>query len=193
VPVVEVANLPKDPIDSAVGFSVGDAFFELGKALYEREYRKFGFLQRDLGDDELSAPRLERLRSALATFGMELPDSAVQDCEEPTVRSAKLGFEALIKREPALDIVVCSTDYLAYGAAIYCRQNGIAVPNDTAIAGFGDMEFSADFSPTLTTISVDGRDIGRKAAEHLVHRIEDGAPGGCIDDVGYRIVFRESA
>ncbi len=193
VPVVEVPNLPIRPIDSAVGFSVGDAFVQLGKALHERGYRRFGFLHRDLGDDELAAPRLSGLRSALASRGIDLPDSAVQDCADPTAASAKVGFEALINREPRLDVVVCATDYLAYGAILHCQQQGIAVPGDIAIAGFGDMELSAELTPTLTTISVDGREIGRRAAQHLVGRMEDATPGGHIDDVGFRLVFRESA
>lgn len=193
VPVVEVVNLPDNPLDSAVGFSLGNAFFELGRALVKRGYKRFGFLKCDLGDDELLAPRLERLRSAVSTFGKGLPEVVVQNCKEPTIQSAKSGFGELIKREPGLDIVVCANDYFAYGALTYCRQNGISVPKDVAIAGFGDMEFSADFSPSLTTISVDGRKIGRRAAEHLLRRIDDGAQGGYIDDVGYRIVFRESA
>ena len=98
VPVVEVPNLPIRPIDSAVGFSIGDAFFQLGRALYERGFWSFGFLHRDFGDDELAAPRLERLRRALASCGLDLPDSTVEDCVEPTVASAKAGFEALVAR-----------------------------------------------------------------------------------------------
>ncbi len=193
VPVVEVPNLPIRPIDSAVGFSVGDAFFQLGEALQERGYRRFGFLHRDFGDDELAAPRLEGLRRALASRGLDLPESAVQDCAHPTVTSARTGFETLINREPTLDVVVCATDYLAYGAILHCQRQGVAVPEDIAVAGFGNMELSTELSPTLTTISVDGREIGRRAAQHLVARMENGTPGGQIDDVGFRLVFRESA
>ncbi len=47
----------------------------------------------------------------------------------------------------------------------------IRVPDALSVAGFGDIQFAADTTPPLTTVRMPAADIGRFAAESLLHRM----------------------
>ena len=55
------------------------------------------------------------------------------------------------------------------------RARGLDVPGDVSITGFDDQELAANLDPPLTTVSVPAREMGRRAAEYLLARLE-GAP-----------------
>ena len=47
--------------------------------------------------------------------------------------------------------------------------------------------------PALSTVRVDGTEIGSRAATMLIDRIEERGEGERIVDVGFRVIDRESA
>ncbi|OWK21113.1 hypothetical protein AJ88_21255 [Mesorhizobium amorphae CCBAU 01583] len=75
-----------------------------------------------------------------------------------------------------------------------CKRRGMRVPQDIAIAGFGDYEVAAFCHPGITTVNVDCYGIGREAARRLIQLIRGGEKqrGQEIVLTSYRIVERES-
>ena len=69
---------------------------------------------------------------------------------------------------------------------------GIKVPQQLSIIGFGDVPYVADMVPALTTVHINGSDIGRKAAGFLIARAEGLQVDGPVVDVGFAIVERDS-
>jgi LacI family gluconate utilization system Gnt-I transcriptional repressor len=59
--------------------------------------------------------------------------------------------------------------------------------------GFGNVPFMEDMIPSLTTVKINGAQIGRLAAQFLVDRAQGKAIAQPILDVGFSIVERESA
>ena len=57
------------------------------------------------------------------------------------------------------------------GAMVAIREEGIAIPNDISVVGFDDVPSAKLVSPALTTVSQFQRNMGRKAAELLLQRI----------------------
>jgi LacI family gluconate utilization system Gnt-I transcriptional repressor len=62
-----------------------------------------------------------------------------------------------------------------------------------AIAGFGGLEVGADLAPSLTTVRVPGYEIGQTAADMLLRRLNGEAIESKTVDLGFELVFRESA
>ena len=54
---------------------------------------------------------------------------------------------------------------------IEAAVRGIAVPGQLAVCGFGDFELARVMHPAVSTVSVDGAEIGRVAAEALLKRL----------------------
>lgn len=68
--------------------------------------------------------------------------------------------------------VVAFNDAMAIGAIHAAREKGLVVPDDIAVAGFGDDPVAAYIDPPLTTVRVPAASIGEKAAEVLFRLLE---------------------
>jgi LacI family gluconate utilization system Gnt-I transcriptional repressor len=184
IPVVETWDLSERPVDMAVGFShlkVGSA---VGGFFLSRGWQRMGIAT---GDDHRA---LQRRDGFLAAVGRPVPTATV-----PAPSSLALGRQALgelLAQEPRLQAVCCSSDGLAQGVLIEAQARGLRVPQDLAVCGFGDADFAAHLRPSLTTVQVDGRQIGRLAARLVLDRCNGIPIPSPVIDLGFRIVERDS-
>lgn len=184
LPVVETWDLSDRPVDMMVGFShlkVGSAVagFFLGKG-----WQRVGIAT---GDDHRASLRRDGF---LAVIGRAVPIATV-----PAPSSLALGRRALgelLQQDPHLQAVYCSSDGLAQGLLVEAQARGLRVPQDLAICGFGDADFAAHLQPSLTTVHVDGAEIGRRAARMLIDRCNGQMVTQPVVDLGFRIVERGS-
>lgn len=58
--------------------------------------------------------------------------------------------------------------------------------------GFGDVPFVADMVPALSTVHINGADIGRMAGRCLIDRAEGREVAQRVVDVGFSIVERDT-
>jgi LacI family gluconate utilization system Gnt-I transcriptional repressor len=87
---------------------------------------------------------------------------------------------------------MCSSDLLAHGILIEAQARGIKIPEDMAVLGFGNQDFSPFTLPALTTVEINRPDLGRRAAEALVARIENQPLPEKSIDVGFELIERAS-
>jgi LacI family gluconate utilization system Gnt-I transcriptional repressor len=184
IPVVETWDFTERPVDMLVGFSllkVGGAVagYFLGKG-----WHKVGVAT---GSDQRA---LMRRDGFVATIGRDVPTAVV-----PAPSNLELGRRALaelLQQEPGLRAVCCSSDQLAHGVLIEAQARGLRVPEDLAICGFGNADFSAHTVPSISTVHVDGPEIGRLAARMIVDRCRGEPVAQPVVDIGFRIVERGS-
>ena len=65
-------------------------------------------------------------------------------------------FEGLARRlidEFRCDAVICDSDFTALGLLRAFRRLGIFAPHDLSVTGWGDLQFSGSFDPSITTVS----------------------------------------
>ncbi|AGN84132.1 LacI family DNA-binding transcriptional regulator [Enterobacter sp. R4-368] len=188
VPVVEIWDLTPTPLDMLVGFShekVGQATAEY---LLRKGYRRPGLLWTV---DKRASQRKAGLCEALARHGITDPLSV--DVALPArFTSGREGLSQLLALGES-DVIVCSSDTLAQGAIVEAQARGMRVPQDLAVIGFGDLDFAAGNNPAITTVSVDRKIIGQRAATLLMERIEGTRSGEEIVDIGFHFIERESA
>jgi DNA-binding LacI/PurR family transcriptional regulator len=68
-----------------------------------------------------------------------------------------------------------TNDMLALGAMKWLLEHGVSVPRELSVMGFDDIDLSAMYAPSLTTISVDKAGMGREAVRLLDRLIEQEA------------------
>jgi LacI family transcriptional regulator len=90
------------------------------------------------------------------------------------IAGAKAARELLAAADPPTGIVAAN-DLLALGTYTALAEAGLDCPGDVSVVGFNDMPFADRFAPPLTTIHIPHGQIGARAAELLLERIEDPA------------------
>ena len=80
------------------------------------------------------------------------------------------AMQKLLKENPP-DAVFAVSETLAAGAIRAIQQAGLRVPQDIAVVGFDGTELAEMIA--LTTIQQPSRDIGRKAVELLLNKIDN--------------------
>ncbi len=100
------------------------------------------------------------------------------------------GAETLLDRR--CNAIFCANDAMAKGALETIRSRGLAVPDDVALAGFDDLDFTARMDPPLTTVRQSVREQGAEAARTLFQLLadRDGAPRRVI--LPTELVIRQS-
>jgi len=187
VPVVEAWDLTPSPIDMMVGFSHEDVGHAIAQHLLQRGYQRVAILA---VEDPRAERRNQGLQAGLAKHGLQAV--AVQTMPLPsTFALGRDGLAQLLERCPDLDAVVCSSDTLAHGVLTEAIARELAVPQQLAVLGFGDVNFAARTYPPLSTVRVDGANIGRVAAQAILDRL-DGKSVASLTDTGFQLIQRGS-
>lgn len=186
IPVVEIWEVPDEPIDSAVGFNNRLAAADLARHLVARGYRSLVMVAQPIGHGGRNDQRIAGVGSVV-----EVP---LVEARLPNALDAGADALARVLRDhPQADAVVCADDFLALGALFACQRHGIAVPERLAITGFGDFDVARHCVPTLTTVRIPGPEIGRRAAGLILDRLRGVAKGSSSVPLEYELVQRESA
>jgi LacI family gluconate utilization system Gnt-I transcriptional repressor len=189
IPVVETWDLTPTPIDMLVGFSHADIGREVARFLLAKGRRRLALIR---ADDERAERRASAFTDAVARAGHG-PVTVVNVGASRSLRSGREALGRLLEQRPDVDAMFCSSDLLALGAATEARVRGIRIPGDLALVGFGDVSFAADMAPALSTVRINGADIGRLAARWLIDRAEGREVAPRVHDVGFSIVERETS
>ena len=193
-PVIEIAELPEQPIGRAIGFSnhaVGAAAASFLLGLGHRRLAALGPQRSGNRHDTRGEARLQGFRDGLQAAG--IPTDLVRtDGEIPvSFEQGARAMGALLDHAPDVDAVFAVSDLSAVGALMECRRRGIDIPRQLSVIGFGDFEIGQQMVPPLTTISVDFTGLGRRAGEMIIDLLRRGAAGQDNSiDVGFTLIPR---
>jgi DNA-binding LacI/PurR family transcriptional regulator len=68
--------------------------------------------------------------------------------------------------------VFCVTDHEALYIYEAAAKLGLRIPEDLSVVGFADLDFAASLRPPLTTMRQRPKDIGRRAAQLILDRLD---------------------
>lgn len=196
IPVVELADLPRHPIEHAVGFSNYQAGRTAARYLIERGFKRIGAVAGATDGDVIDQRGEERMRG----FEDELrlagrpTDLVVRHGRAPVSYDHGAAVTPiLLQREPRPDAVFAVSDLSAVGVVMECQRRGVRVPEDISVMGFGDFEIGAEINPRLTTIHVDFRGLGQTTGRLLKELLASGASDvPRVIDVGLQVLERAS-
>ena len=124
--------------------------------------------------------RLGAFRRALERNGLD-PDAAHVGGERWTRDDGHRAMHRMLGGPDAPTAIVSSSVELALGGISACRELGLEIPGDVALATFDDAYFAELLDPPLTAVAYDPSEVGRRAAALLVEAMGDGEPPGPTD------------
>ncbi|MCG8571327.1 MAG: LacI family transcriptional regulator [Spirochaetes bacterium] len=162
-----------NPNSSAIGYIDADNKNGTKEAvirLLNLGHKKIAFL----GITEKNQNIEERYKSFIATLKehqIPFPKSylILGDYSE---QSGEQAIEYLCKLKNKPTALFCSTDSMAYGALKGAKKRRIKVPDQLSIIGFDGFEIGKYIDPDLATVKQPLNDMGYKAAQMLIERIE---------------------
>lgn len=107
-------------------------------------------------------------------------------------RWGRHAVDILLHSHPDVDAISCASDQIARGACDRLRELGKSIPEDVAVTGFDDWEVMAlACRPPLTTVDMELKKLGRRAATMLLQAIA-GTPHPGAQVMPTRLIARES-
>ncbi len=190
-PVVQIMEIGPKPIDMMIGFS----HFEASKAaishLLVQGYRRIGFLGARM--DPRVQRRLEGYQAAMNEAALFDPRLVVTTAVPTSVTLGGTLFADLLAKAPDIEAVFCVNDDLALGALFECKRRHMSVPEQIAIVGFNDLEFTSSSVPTLTSVRTNRYEMGRNAATMVIETLEGRRPETPVVDLGFSVIQRQSS
>jgi DNA-binding LacI/PurR family transcriptional regulator len=121
------------------------------------------------------ADRRKGGRRALRAAG--LPARVLEDVVVPEMNASGGGLAAeKLLAGDLPDAIFCANDLLALGVLRALSQAGVRVPDDVALIGYDDIEFSSAAAVPLSSIRQPTYQLGKIATELLLDECDD--PGG---------------
>jgi len=188
IPVVETWDLTNTPLDVVVGFSHEKVGEQVAKFLVDKGYKSFGILS---ADDKRAQVRQRSFLKTLDAYGINDVSSIIVPAP-PNLKLGRMGAEQLLASGVKSEAIFCSSDTLANGVLIEAAAQGLSIPGDLAVVGFGDQSFSAYTFPALSTVKINRIEMGSRAAEAIIGRIDGDADVKKIIDIGFQIIERDT-
>ncbi len=136
------------------------------KYLIEKGHQRIAHISGNL-DFQVALDRLEGYKKALYEHNLSFSEELVATGKF-LWQDGYIAMKELLGYKPQCTAVFIASDAMAYGALQAAHESGMKIPNDIAIIGYDDLEFSALTNPPLTTIRQPRFELGLKALEMLV-------------------------
>lgn len=170
LPCVLVDRLSDDRFDQ-VGTDNTAAIRTLVDHLVTLHHRRVGIILGQPGFTT-TVERMNAFRAAMTEKGIEVPDCLISDSNNNTADATASTHRLLELKEPPTAILA-SNNLTMIGAMRAVRERRLRVPADISVLGIDDFEWADYFEPRLTLIAQPCDEIGRKAADLLIKRIDN--------------------
>ena len=127
-----------------------------------------GFASMVVRDERLSGYRL-----ALDEAGILFDDSLVVESMINYSSGAAVVRHLLSRARPATS-ALCFNDVVAIGVIRAFAATGVTVGKDFGVVGFDDIDEAKHTYPALTSVAVNGRNLGSRAAQLLMRHLASG-------------------
>ena len=158
--------------------------------LIEKHQRRRIVFLRGLEGHQDSQWREKGYREALEYHGIPFDPKlvGVGGFEED---QAFLAIQKLLAEGIEFDAVFAGDDDAAIGVYRALKSAGRLIPQDVAVVGFDDVQFSRYLSPALTTVRAPIEEVGREAVRQLT-RLINGEQAQALTLMRTELVIRES-
>src|SRR5699024_1173800 len=149
-------------------FTIG---YDAAKHMIEHGHKDIGIIY-SVRHVSTTEDRIEGYKEALKENGLKFHESYLE-AGHATVKGGAKAVESLLKREKKISDLLIQNDLMTIGAISKLKELSIRIPEEVALIGFGDFASSPIITPPITNMVLPPHEIGRKAFDSLLKKIED--------------------
>lgn len=168
LPIVEMDE--NYGVDS-VSADYHDATQEVMSYLLSLGHRRIGLIY-GIGGHELGQDRLQPYLESLKAANIPIESDLIAECG-PTIEDGYQASLKVLKLSPRPTALITINDLLAMSALRAAADLGLRIPNDLSLVGFDNIPMANYLVPRLTTVTKEAANLGRKAFELLLTRIQN--------------------
>ena len=167
------------------------AAYAMTKLMLDKGAVRPGFI--GANPEDIAAGRDRRLgyEKALNDAGIPMQEKYMAIAKfniDSGYEKAKLIFSG--KEKP--DALFCATDSIAAGAMLWCREQGLRIPEDVMIGSIGDSRMGKLLYVPLSSVHLHYKTAGMEGARMLLAEMKDNSEVRRILQLEYDVIERES-
>lgn len=136
--------------------------------------------------------RHEGYHKALTAYGVSYDESLVFQLPFPSKDDTRNPYEELLRRPDHPTAIFTTVDVEAVAFLRHAQALGLRIPEDVALIGFDNLRLTSQLHPPLTTVAQSCREIGMRAANLLINRIEGQSSPPQHIELPTNLIIRES-
>lgn len=169
----------EDFADSPISCATMDNFqagYDVARYLMSIGHRRIAFLG-IYGNRLAVSQRLKGFSRALEEAGVPFPkeyllEGNAENAELEWVEAEEVA-QSIIRLPKLPTAIFCTSDAIGVWAIKGLKKVGLRVPDDISVFSFDDIDLARQYDPTLTTMYIPKYNMGRKAVELLLERIQN--------------------
>jgi DNA-binding LacI/PurR family transcriptional regulator len=193
-----VAYIELVPEDKNVIYVSSNAEIGIRSALshlHELGHKNIGLVSGQ-EDSMISRARVQIFLSTLKEMGLPANPRAIVYSDWRKVRIIENAAQQLLDLKPRPTALLCAADAIAMVTMRLARRQGLVLPKQLSVIGYGNSDFALYSDPALTTVAQPFADMGRIAVQRLLAQItarrEGTAIVGSSDLVPEKLIVRDS-
>jgi LacI family transcriptional regulator, galactose operon repressor len=131
-------------------------------------------------DTSTGRERAAAFRQAMRAHGLPIARGQVRPCTAYTEAAGATAARALLAADRAYTAILAGNDLIAFGVLSELANAGLACPADVSVIGFNDLPLVDKLNPPLTTVRLPLAEMGRRAAQMLLARLDGTEPNGRV-------------
>jgi len=184
---------PED--QDCVTFDYIDSIGMMVRHLAALGHTRIGYLGRSEVHERTTLPSRDRtlgFKRAMCELGLDIPPAYMIDTTTARRSAFADQIEQFLALDPRPTALACISDRACIEMLRRLVEAGLRVPGDVALGGFQDIDAAGYMIPRLTTIHTPRHDLGRRAVQMLIDRIENPDAPRMRELIPTNMVIRES-
>lgn len=193
IPVVCFGSMGLEGISSVVHDDNGGLAMIVDE-LVKRGHKEIGVLGPDF-ESQMTKVRFAAIQSEMQRMGLQIREAWFLSCKDDAITHYEIGkrLAAKVLRMPAMPTAVLAvSDQIAIGALAVFTKAGVKIPEQLAVAGYGNIDVGSFLNPTLTTVDMNLQEIVDKITLLLLEQIDKNQKTAKKIAVPPLLVIRES-
>lgn len=167
-PIVYVDRKMRNQPGDTILIDNQEGVFEAIQHMIHKGHTRIGFISAERGENT-SDEHFQGYLKALSKYGISIDSNLIKSGPSNFETGVQLTRELLESQKVTALFIANNT--LTMGAIHYLQHKNIDIPNDLAVIGYDDYEWTKVTTPFLSVIKQPAFEVGEKAAEILLSKI----------------------
>ncbi len=143
----------------------------LVRYVYDMGHRRIAYIHGN--PTAVTEQRVSSFYRTCASLGLDVPEEYVLSCLYHDPDSCRAATERLLSLRPMPSCILFPDDYASLGGTKAIRDAGLRIPEDISVVGYDGINLANALSPVQATWQQNAEELGQKAADMLICRIEN--------------------